>query len=144
MEVHELTDGGQTAEAVAELVAGFLRPAKRTLELALYDIRLPGKAGEIVADALRAASGRGVKVRLLYNVDSARPPAIQPPPSTQPELLHELPIDDRAVPGIPDLMHHKYVVRDGESVWTGSANWTEDSWTRMENVIVAVDSEPLA
>src|SRR5436190_3225256 len=130
MEVHELTDGGQTAESIAELVAGFLRPAKRTLELALYDIRLPGEPGDLVAGELRAAAARGVRVRLLYNVDSARPPAISPPPSTQPELLDALPIDSRGVPGIPDLMHHKYVVRDGESVWTGSANWTEDSWTR--------------
>ncbi len=144
VEVHELTDGGQEAEQVAEWVAAFLRPAKRTLELALYDIRLPGQAGDLVADELRAASGRGVAVRLLYNVDSNRPPTIQPPPSTRPELLHELPIDDRGVPGIPDLMHHKYVVRDREAVWTGSANWTTDSWTRQENVVVALESAPLA
>src|SRR3954452_4468749 len=127
MEVHELTDGGQTAASVAELVAGFLRPAKRTLELALYDIRLPGEPGDVVAGELRAASERGVRVRLLYNVDSARPPAIHPPPSTQPELLDRLPIEARAVPGVPDLMHHKYVVRDDGALWTGSANWTVDS-----------------
>ncbi len=144
MEVHELTDGGQTADQVAAWLAAFLRPAQRTLELALYDVRLPGGPGDLIAGELRAASERGVKVRLLYNVDSSRPPRIQPPPSTRPELLHELPIDDRGVPGIPDLMHHKYVVRDGESIWTGSMNWTTDSWTRQENVVVALDSEPLA
>jgi phosphatidylserine/phosphatidylglycerophosphate/cardiolipin synthase-like enzyme len=48
------------------------------------------------------------------------------------------------VPGIPDLMHHKYVVRDGEAVWTGSTNWTTDSWTVQENVIVLVDSAEVA
>jgi phosphatidylserine/phosphatidylglycerophosphate/cardiolipin synthase-like enzyme len=144
MEVHELTDGGQAAEQVAGWVADFIAPARETLELALYDIRLPDKPGEIVAGALRDASARGVKVRLLYNVDSNRPPAIQPPPSTRPELLHELPISDRAVPGIPDLMHHKYVVRDRAAVWTGSANWTTDSWTRQENVVCSTDSIPLA
>lgn len=144
MEVHELTDGGQPAEEVAAWVAAFIEPARETLELALYDIRLPEKPGDIVADALREAAARGVKIRLLYNVDSNRPPAIQPPPSTRPELLHELPIEDRAVPGIPDLMHHKYVVRDGAAVWTGSANWTTDSWTRQENVVCAVDSALLA
>jgi phosphatidylserine/phosphatidylglycerophosphate/cardiolipin synthase-like enzyme len=83
-------------------------------------------------------------VRLLYNVDSSRPGAIQPPPSTRPELLEELPIAIRPVPGVPDLMHHKYAVRDAESVWTGSANWTIDSWTRQENVLVALDSRELA
>ena len=41
-------------------------------------------------------------------------------------------------------MHHKYVIRDGESVWTGSMNWTADSWAREENVIVTVDSRELA
>jgi phosphatidylserine/phosphatidylglycerophosphate/cardiolipin synthase-like enzyme len=38
-------------------------------------------------------------------------------------------------------MHHKYVVRDGRSVLTGSTNWTEDSWSREENVIVRLRSE---
>jgi phosphatidylserine/phosphatidylglycerophosphate/cardiolipin synthase-like enzyme len=33
-------------------------------------------------------------------------------------------------------MHHKYVVRDSTSVWTGSTNWTTDSWSREENVIL--------
>ncbi len=41
-------------------------------------------------------------------------------------------------------MHHKYIVRDGASLWTGSTNWTGDSWTREENVIVTVDSAELA
>jgi phosphatidylserine/phosphatidylglycerophosphate/cardiolipin synthase-like enzyme len=144
MQVHELTDGGQTADQVAALVVDFLRSAERTLELALYDIRLPGPVGDLIASELRDASARGVRVRLLYNVDSTRPPAIQPPPSTQPELLDRLPIDARGVPGIPDLMHHKYGVRDGAAVWTGSTNFTLDSWTRMENVIVIAESEPLA
>ncbi len=50
----------------------------------------------------------------------------------------------KAIAGIPDLMHHKYVVRDGASVWTGSTNWTDDSWSREENVIAVVDSPELA
>ena len=48
------------------------------------------------------------------------------------------------VSGDPDLMHHKYVVRDRSAVWTGSTNWTTDSWTREENVIVRVLSPELA
>jgi phosphatidylserine/phosphatidylglycerophosphate/cardiolipin synthase-like enzyme len=41
-------------------------------------------------------------------------------------------------------MHHKFVVRDGASVWTGSTNWTDDSWTREENVILTLDSPTIA
>ena len=144
MEVHELTDGGQSAEDIAALAAEFLGAARETLELALYDVRLPGRAGDLVADALRAAAARGVAVRLLYNVDSGRPQAIHPPPATRPDILAELPIDARPVPGVPDLMHHKYAIRDRAAVWTGSANWTSDSWSRQENVLVEVESEALA
>ena len=67
-----------------------------------------------------------------------------PPPSTDPDLMASLPFPTAAIPGVPDLMHQKYIVRDGASLWTGSTNWTADSWTREENVIVTVDSPELA
>ena len=54
----------------------------------------------------------------------------------EPELIEALAVPHRGIPGIPDLMHHKYVVRDGEAVWTGSTNWTIDSWTLQENVVI--------
>ena len=50
----------------------------------------------------------------------------------------------KAVAGIPDLMHHKYVIRDSATVWTGSMNWTDDSWSRQENVVAIVRSEAIA
>jgi phosphatidylserine/phosphatidylglycerophosphate/cardiolipin synthase-like enzyme len=122
----------------------FLGGARRSLELALYDIRLPGPTGDLVADALRDAARRGVELRLLYNVDSFRRVPVPPPANTRPELIDALPFPTRAIPGEPDLMHHKYVVRDGEAVWTGSTNWTLDSWQRQENVIVLVRSHEVA
>ncbi len=144
IEVFTLSDGGQRADQIAHRVAAFLRPAQRSLELALYDVRLPGPTGETVASELRDAAGRGVAVRLIYNVDSGRPAALHPPPSTRPEILDQLPIETRAIPGVPDLMHHKYAVRDGAALWTGSANWTVDSWTRQENVLATLEAEPVA
>jgi phosphatidylserine/phosphatidylglycerophosphate/cardiolipin synthase-like enzyme len=144
IEIVTLTDGGQTAELIARRVAEFIRPARSSLELALYDVRLPDPVGSIVADQLRAAHGRGVVVRLIYNVEVGRPAALHPPPRTRPEILEELPIETRAVSGVPDLMHHKYAVRDASAVWTGSPNWTIDSWSRQENAIAIVDSPELA
>jgi len=41
-------------------------------------------------------------------------------------------------------MHSKFIVRDGQSVWTGSTNMTNDTFTLMENNIVQVDASPLA
>jgi phosphatidylserine/phosphatidylglycerophosphate/cardiolipin synthase-like enzyme len=45
-------------------------------------------------------------------------------------------------------MHSKYLVRDvghaHASVWTGSANFTDDAWTRQENNILTITSAALA
>lgn len=69
---------------------------------------------------------------------------VPPPPRTEPSLIETLPLPTLAIPGVPDLMHHKFIVRDREAVWTGSTNWTEDAWSRQENVIVTVRSGRLA
>ena len=142
VDVHTLEPGGQTAREIAG-VAAFLGDARRSLDLALYDVRLPDEPGEVVAAALRDAAARGVGVRIAYNADHDER-IFPPPPRTRPELLDRLPLETVGIPGIPDLMHHKYVVRDGETVWTGSANWTTDSWTIQENVIVVAESVDLA
>jgi phosphatidylserine/phosphatidylglycerophosphate/cardiolipin synthase-like enzyme len=138
VDVTTLTDGGQSASDVAREASAFLSGATQTLDLALYDVRFETDAGALVLATLLAARQRGVAVRLLYNVDHPGPIPVPPPPETRPEAIEALPIETQGVAGIPDLMHHKFVVRDGADVWTGSTNWTDDSWTRQENVIVKV------
>jgi len=144
VEVRTLTDGGQPAEQTAQALADFCGDAKQTLEIAVYDFRLPPELNDIVCGALIAAEKRGVAVRLAYNLDHAKNAPVPPPPITDPDALESMPFPTAAIPGVPDLMHHKYIVRDAASVWTGSTNWTADSWTREENVIVTVDSPALA
>ena len=93
VDVFTLEDGAQPAEAVAERLIAWLGEASRTLDLALYDVRLPGPVGDSVADALRAAMGRGVQVRIAYNDDTPGPderPFEPPPPSTRPHVLEQL------------------------------------------------------
>jgi phosphatidylserine/phosphatidylglycerophosphate/cardiolipin synthase-like enzyme len=144
IQVHELTDGGQTSLDIARLIAGFLDAAQASLDIALYDLRLHDETADVVRGALVGASERGVHVRLAYNLDEEERVPVPPPPKTEPELVETLPFPTAAIPGWPDLMHHKFVVRDHASVLTGSTNWTDDSWTREENVIVTVDSAELA
>jgi phosphatidylserine/phosphatidylglycerophosphate/cardiolipin synthase-like enzyme len=144
IELRTYRDGGQSAADVARQVAEFLSAAEHTLELALYDIRLHDEAAALVSEALVEAQERGVLVRLVYNVDHPGPIPVPPPPQTAPELLEALPIPTRPIPGVPDLMHHKYAIRDRETVWTGSMNWTQDSWSRQENVVAIVQSTQLA
>jgi phosphatidylserine/phosphatidylglycerophosphate/cardiolipin synthase-like enzyme len=112
--------------------------------MAVYDLHLPDDLSDIVGGAIRGAHARGVAVRLAYNVDHPRHVVEPPPPRTDLDLMASLPFPTAPIPGVPDLMHHKYVVRDGASLWSGSTNWTADSWTREENVIVTVDSVDLA
>src|SRR5439155_19840822 len=138
------TGGGRQALDVARPLAAFVAQAKETLELALYDVRLHDDTAAVVKGALVDAAQRGVHLRLAYNVDRDRRVPVPPPPKTEPDLVEALPFPTAGIPGWPDLMHHKYVIRDRAAVWTGSTNWTDDSWTREENVVVTVDSRPVA
>jgi len=144
IELTTLTDGGQRPAEVARRIAGFLATARRSLDIAMYDVRFETDAGGLVLASLLAALQRGVAVRFLYNVAHPGPIAVPPPPETVPEAIEALPVPTRGVAGIPDLMHHKFVVRDGDAVWTGSTNWTDDSWSRQENVIVTIRSPEIA
>ena len=139
-----LTDGGQEPLEVARGLAAWLDQAQETLDVAQYDFNLAPETAEIVGGALRAATARGVAVRILYNVDHRNPIPVPPPPEPDVALIASLGVPEKAIAGVPDLMHHKYVVRDGDVVWTGSTNWTDDSWSRQENVVVIVDDAELA
>jgi len=144
IQIRTLTDGGQQPLDVAQLVAEFVDGAARSLDLAHYDFHLGPDTAVVVGDAIRRAAARGVQIRFAYNVDHANPIPVPPPPEPDVALIATLPVEGKAIAGIPDLMHHKYVVRDGDTVWTGSMNWTDDSWSRQENVVAVVRSPALA
>jgi phosphatidylserine/phosphatidylglycerophosphate/cardiolipin synthase-like enzyme len=144
IDLTELRDGGQDPANIAAKIASFLSAAEHSLELALYDVHLESENAAPIHAALAEVLARKVRVRLVYNVDFGKAIAVPPPPHTQPELVEALPVETLGVPGVPDLMHHKYVVRDGATVLTGSTNWTDDAWEREENLIAIIDSSELA
>ena len=83
----------------------------------------------------------------MFNQDHAATDPDPPPPEIDwafIDRLRSIGIQVKPVPGIPDLMHHKYVVRDASMVLSGSTNWTNDSWSREENVILTVASGDIA
>jgi len=142
LEVHTLTDGGQQPADVAALLATFVAAAERTLDIAIYDFKLSPAVAAPIVEAVHTAVGRGVVVRLAYDRDHALPIPVPPPPDVEKSLVDSLGAEVRVLAGVPDLMHHKYVLRDGRSLWTGSTNWTDDSWRREENVIVIAADAP--
>jgi phosphatidylserine/phosphatidylglycerophosphate/cardiolipin synthase-like enzyme len=92
-----------------------------------------------------------VSARLIFNQDHAQAIPVPPPPEIDWEFVEQLKaigVATKPIPGVPDLMHHKFVVRDAAtpqaSVLTGSTNWTNDSWTREENVMLTAVSAELA
>ncbi len=83
----------------------------------------------------------------MFNQDHAKGIPVPPPPEIDwafVDRLRAAGVDIKPIPGVPDLMHHKYVIRDGTTVLSGSTNWTNDSWTREENVILTVTSPEVA
>lgn len=148
LELSFLEDGRQPAERTAGELASFVGGARQTLEIAIYDLNLTGLPADTLREAVRSAASRGVAVRLLYNVDFPYPIAVPPPPECDSAYIDSLGVPARPISGVPSLMHHKYVIRDAgtadAAVWTGSTNWTNDSWTREENVIVRLPSTALS
>jgi len=113
----------------------------------MYDLRLADAPSATLLHSFDAAVKRGVAVRLMFNQDSSQAIPVPPPPEIDwafVDRVKAMGVQVRPIPGVPDLMHHKYVVRDGASVLTGSTNWTNDSWNREENVVFTLDSSEMA
>lgn len=143
-----LHDGEQSAEPIVDRLVAFVAGATRSLDIALYDahFRETSFADRIVG-AINDAEKRGVDVRAVYNDDDGPgpyPAAVEP--KSGPSFLYRLhrAVPSKGIDGRYDLMHHKYMIRDRSSVWTGSSNWTDDSWTRMENLLFELHNRDLA
>ncbi len=132
-------------------MAVFLDGATKTLDVAIYDLRLDDSPSATILNSFQAAVKRGVAVRLIFNQDHAQAIPVPPPPEIDWAFVDQLRaagVQVKPVPGVPDLMHHKYVVRDAgtaaPAVLTGSTNWTNDSWNREENVMFTIASGEIA
>src|SRR5258708_8226053 len=77
-----LHDGAQPALRTAHQLAAFIGQAKHSLDIAIYDFVLSTPLTEVVGAALRAALGRGVQIRLVYEAGHTDPAAGPPPPGS--------------------------------------------------------------
>jgi len=150
---------GQPA-VVAAALGEFVDRATASVHMAIYDFRLGPALAEPVVTALVAAAARGVDVRIAF--DRGKPVAQttlafagvggDPAPQGTGDWLHEhfdgTPVALGPVDPGGQIMHHKYVIRDGArstaSVWTGSANFTDDAWTHQENNIITIAAPTVA
>jgi phosphatidylserine/phosphatidylglycerophosphate/cardiolipin synthase-like enzyme len=138
-----LEDGAQPAADVAARVVAFVEGARRSLDVAIYDFHARGGASAAIGDALEAAMRRGVRVRVVFNEERIEHPnATAAPMQGDPALIDGLDVPTHPVSDRGALMHHKYIVRDGRDVWTGSTNWTDDAFSREENALLEIDDAP--
>ncbi|MBN1811038.1 MAG: phospholipase [Anaerolineae bacterium] len=114
-----------------EQLAAVLGYAESSVDVAAYDFDL-----ESVTEALIDAHQRGVKVRFVTDSDNANEDAVG-------QLRQaEIPVvEDKRDEG---LMHNKFVIIDGEWIWLGSWNLTENGTYRNNNNAVLIASPALA
>jgi len=147
LSVFFLAQGEQSADAVMTRLTTFIRAAKQTLDLAVYDMRFSDPLRTQLASALRERADAGVQIRFCYDGDKPPQPNVaagqDPAPAGTGAFVQSLGYPWRRIAGTK-LMHSKFVLRDGQSIWTGSTNMTDDAFSLMENNILEIDSPPLA
>lgn len=148
---------------VASWISGFISGAKSTLDIAIYDFRLHDEAAGIVGDALRSQARKGVRIRIVYDHAADSVPssgviptvvpvhleADQKPPGTDSFVRSFADVAEvKGVTGYRVLMHNKYILRDSDvsdaAVFTGSSNYTNDSWGLQDNNLLCLNSQQLA
>src|SRR5215212_602650 len=152
IEVSFLCGGCQTAESVAQKLTGFIKQATQSIDFAAYSFHLCPEEHDLLASTLRERAAAGVTVRVAYDAGSQQ--VMIPPPVydvCDPDTAHfvaSLGVPSKPIEGERTLMHDKYVVLDAMTpnaqVWTGSANFTDESWTMQENNILILRSQGIA
>ncbi|HWY39425.1 MAG TPA: phosphatidylserine/phosphatidylglycerophosphate/cardiolipin synthase family protein [Chthoniobacterales bacterium] len=147
LSVFFLAQGEQSADSVMARLTNFIGAAKTSLDFAVYDMRLSDPLKAALSVALRERAAAGVQIRFCYDGDKPLQPNVaagqDPAPAGTGAFVQSLGYPWRRIGGMK-LMHSKFVVRDAQSVWTGSTNLTDDAFTLMENNVVEIDSAPLA
>lgn len=131
----QVDDGPEAAAAnpnnIDKKLVEKLDLAKTSIDAALHEID-----SERIAEALMRAKERGVMVSVV----------------TETDYMDEFSIEQLQEAGIPivndngrsGLMHNKFIIIDGEFVWTGSLNTTDNGANKNNNNGVFIHSPELA
>ncbi len=127
--------GRQDPQNPDKIFVELVQRAQKSLDLAVYDITEPS----IIAALVRAHQ-RGVRVRVLTDSDSLNP-GRHTAVNIQAMMDAGIPVrgDDRTA-----LMHHKFMIMDGNELLTGSLNLTYNSLYRDNNNTLKISSSQLA
>ncbi|MFZ5915918.1 MAG: phospholipase D-like domain-containing protein [Chloroflexota bacterium] len=117
-------------DGLDERLATAIGEAQKSVDVAAYDLDLTR-----VTQALITAHNEGLRVRVVVDTDN-----VDLEPVRDLEKAGIVVVDDER----SAIMHHKFVVIDGATVWTGSWNLTDNGTYRNNNNVVVVQSVRLA
>lgn len=114
-------------------LAAAIDAVEGTIDIAAFEFNNP-----VLTQALLDARSRGVLVRMVVDNEHG----LQDDESTLQQLIDAgvIVVDD----GRTALMHNKFMILDGQTVWTGSWNYTINDTYRNNNNALAVRSRRLA
>jgi phosphatidylserine/phosphatidylglycerophosphate/cardiolipin synthase-like enzyme len=137
---------GIDGKAASHLV-DFIKGARRSLDVAIYDLK-----EKSVLDAFARVKDVGkVKLRIRYDATtgskiSGASRTVDPKPPTAAHVKEAglgsvaEPITDRG----GHLMHDKFIIRDGTTVWTGSGNFTNGGLHLQDNNYLIIEDQKAA
>jgi phosphatidylserine/phosphatidylglycerophosphate/cardiolipin synthase-like enzyme len=133
----QINDPNVIAGSIEEKLIERINKAKKSIHIAAFEFNL-----EPVADALIAAVDRGVEVQWVTDNESGIEADLDDGLDIFPKM------EDGGV-GVKDdgrsaLMHNKFWIFDGEVVWTGSTNITQNGMFRNNNNVIVIHSPELA
>jgi len=135
---------GLDAQLVSRLV-NFINATQTSLDCAIYDLRQPD-----VLNALAGVVQAGKQLRIAYDASGQQSgtsdPAADPKPAGNEKALQSAGLLNHATPVHNTgrhLMHNKFLLRDDQNVWTGSANFTQGGLVLQDNQCMVVASPEL-
>ncbi len=130
-------DPAQMQGSIEEQLIEKINAAKSSIHIASFEFDLTP-----VAEALIAAKNRGVEVQWVTDNESGLD-ADEEPGRGQFAMLEDAGIEVRADDRTA-LMHNKFWIFDGQMVWTGSTNITENGIFDQNNNTLVINSPELA
>lgn len=120
------SDRSRYVGGIETALASAINNTQRTLDIAAYEFNTP-----VLTQAVLDARRRGVRVRMVTDNEGG----IEDEDSTIQQLI------DAGIPVVDDargaLMHNKFMILDGTTVWTGSWNYTiNDTYRNNNNALV--------
>ncbi|MEO7003111.1 MAG: phospholipase D-like domain-containing protein [Ktedonobacterales bacterium] len=134
---------GVDAHLVSRLTT-FIAATQESLDCAIYDLRHPA-----ILQALIQVAQRGKRLRIAFDGGAQHSGGLSadPKPDGTQQAIEAAGLAQYAT-AVHErgrhLMHDKFLVRDGRSLWTGSANFTVGGLELQDNNCLAIESPQFA